>query len=52
MFMSVGMPVWWSTQRGDVLRARCVAWRRIVVTSRTSGEWLWVAFTSSPMASP
>ena len=40
--MSVGMPVWWSTQRGTVLRARCAAWRRIVVSSRTSGEWLWV----------
>ena len=32
--MSVGMPVWWSTQRGHVLRARFAAWRRIVVTSR------------------
>ena len=42
MFMLVGMPVWWSTQRGHVLRARCAAWRRMVVTSRTSGEWLWV----------
>ena len=40
--MLVGMPVWWSTQRGHVLRARCAAWRRIAVTSRTSGEWLWV----------
>ena len=42
MFILVGMPVWWSTQRGHVLRARCAAWRRIAVTSRTSGEWLWV----------
>ena len=23
--MSVGTPVWWSTQRGHVLRARCAA---------------------------
>ena len=38
--MSVGMPVWWSTQRRHVLRACCAAWRRIVVTSRTSSEWL------------
>ena len=37
-----GMPVWWSIQRGHVLRARCAAWRRIVATSRTSGESLWV----------
>ena len=42
VFMSVGMPVWWSAQRRHVLRARCAAWRRNVVTSRTSGEWLWV----------
>ena len=42
VFMSVGMPVWWSIQRGHVLRARCAARRRIVATSRTSGEWLWV----------
>ena len=40
--MSVGMPVWWSTQHGHVLRARYAAWRWIVVTSRTFGEWLWV----------
>ena len=42
VFMLVGMLVWWSTQRGHVLRARCAAWRRMAVTSRTSGEWLWV----------
>ena len=40
--MLVGMPVWWSIQRGHVLRARYVPWRRMVATSRTSGEWLWV----------
>ena len=40
--MSVGMPVWWSTKRGHVLRARCASLTRIVVTSRTSAEWLWV----------
>ena len=40
--MSVGMPVWWSTQRERGLRARCAARRQIVVTSRTSAEWLWV----------
>ena len=42
VFISVGMPVWWSTQRGHVLLARFAALGRIVVTSRTSGEWLWV----------
>ena len=42
IFMLVGMPVWWSIQRGHVLPARCGAWRRIVTTSWTSGEWLWV----------
>ena len=29
----VGMPVWWSIQRGHVLRARCSAWSLIVATS-------------------
>ena len=42
VFMLVGMPVWWSIQRGHVLQGRCAAWRRIVATSRTSGEWLSV----------
>ena len=42
VFMLVGMPVWWSIQRGHVLRARFAAWRRIVATSRTSRELLWV----------
>ena len=42
VFMLVSMPVWWSIQRGHVLRALFAAWRRIVATSRTSGEWLWV----------
>ena len=42
MLMLVGMPVGWSIQRGLVLRARCLAWARIVETSRTSGVWLWV----------
>ena len=37
-----GLAVWWSIQRGHVLRARCAASRRTVATSRTSGEWLWV----------
>ena len=40
--MLVGMPVCWSIQRGHVLQARCAAWRRIVATSQTFGEWLWV----------
>ena len=40
--MLVDMPVWWSILRKHVLCARCAAWRRIVATSRTSGEWLWV----------
>ena len=42
VFILVGMPVWWSIQHGHVLRARCADWRRIVATSRTSGEWFWV----------
>ena len=42
MLMLVGMPVWLSIQPGHVLRARCAIWRRILATSRTSGEWLWV----------
>ena len=42
VFMSVGMPPWWSNQHGHVLLARCAAWRQIVATSRTSGKWLWV----------
>ena len=63
--MLVTMPIWCSIQPGHVLRARCAAWRRIVATSRTSGELLWIMrwrgravclvqapFTSSPMASP
>ena len=37
-----GHAFWWRIQRGHMLRARCAAWKRIVVTSRTSGEWLWV----------
>ena len=40
--MLVGMPVWWSIQRGHVLRARCAARSRIVATLRTSGEFLQV----------
>ena len=42
VLMLVGMPVWWNIQCVHVLRAHCAAWRRIVATSRTSGEWLWV----------
>ena len=38
----VGMPVWWSIQRGHVLRGGGAAWSRIVATARTSGEWFWV----------
>ena len=38
----VCMPPWWSTQRGHVLRALCVAWSLILATSRSFGEWLWV----------
>ena len=38
----VGMPVWWSIQHRHVLLARCAAWMRIVSTSQTFGERLWV----------